>query len=60
MTSSSVPFKYAFFFFVTLVLVPIRKLKRKIKSFKKDVKDSGFVEAFMSRAEDWVDNAKYK
>lgn len=48
------------FFVATTIMVPIRKLRRKVHNFKTDVKDGGFSEATMSRLEDWVDESLKK
>ncbi|MBQ3750041.1 MAG: hypothetical protein II865_01880 [Bacteroidales bacterium] len=37
------------------ILVIIRKIKRKVRNLKDDIKDQGIGEAFMSRAEEWFD-----
>ncbi|MCR4856799.1 MAG: hypothetical protein K5890_01180 [Bacteroidales bacterium] len=43
-------------FFGIPVLVIIRKIRRKIRNFKEDVKSDGFGEATMNRFEDHWDN----
>ena len=53
------------FIFISIVVgipivIAIRKLKRKVRNFKADVKDSGLGEATMSRLEDWCDKTTKK
>ena len=43
-------------FFGIPILVIIRKIRRKIRNFKEDVKNDGFGEATMNRFEDHWDN----
>ena len=42
-----------FILFGIPIMVGIRKIRRKIRNFKADVKDGGFGEAMMSRFEDY-------
>ena len=47
-------------FFGIPILVIIRKIRRKIRNFKEDVKSNGFGEATMNRFEDYWDKAGKK
>lgn len=48
------------FIFGIPFLVAFRKIRRKIKNFKEDVKSEGFGEATMSRLEDHFDRKRLK
>ena len=50
---------YALIFGIPLLVI-VRKVRRKIRNFKEDVKSGGFGEATMSRLEDHFDRKKKK
>ena len=50
---------YALIFGIPLLVI-IRKIRRKIRNFKEDVKSGGFGEATMSRLEDHFDRKNKK
>ena len=49
-----------FILFGIPIMVVVRKIKRKVRNFKADVKEGGLGEATMSRLEDWYDKTTSK
>lgn len=51
---------FIFILFGIPIMIVVRKIKRKVRNFKADVKGGGLGEATMSRLEDWYDKTTSK